>query len=664
MNLRALAGAAFAASLSIVIPNTALADPAPLEAFAALPQLAGPQLSPDGRHFAVIQPHAGRPAVLVYSVGASTPPAVCDAPDGIVDYVLWGNDNRLLITVSINTRNNVASKLYTFRRVIAVDANCANAVVLFADAPNSNLFLDGPQLLDRDLADPGFAFMAMMGDTRVRDNRHRASATASQAMVAGGNLYLNVYRVNLANGDYELVEPGSVYTTEWYMDGHGKIVARVDQYKNDLKLHVKVLHDGTWLDLAVFDASRGREADVQGLSLDGSSLVIRTRSENRTQALYPLDMSTGKLGPALLKNPDYDVDYAIADAYSHRIVGGAYVTDKTEYVYFDPDRQKLQQVLEKSFPASEVTLSSSDRGGAAYIVSVSDAQAPAGYYYFERGTMRAAAVGSSRPNLAGQPMGTMKPYQYTARDGTVIHGYLTTPSGREARNLPAVVMPHGGPEARDQLGFDWWAQFLVSRGYAVFQPNYRGSTGYGGKFMEAGRGGWGLVMQDDVTDGVKKLVVDGVIDPRRVCIVGASYGGYAALAGAAFTPDLYACAVAVAPVSDLGRFLDRVRRDYGDISEVTAVWQDRFGNDRKKMDAASPALHADAVRIPVLLMHGRDDTTVPIEQSLAMESALKSAGKTVQFVRLDGDDHYLNFAATRLQVLTEIDRFLARYLGH
>ena len=283
------------------------------------------------------------------------------------------------------------------------------------------------------------------------------------------------------------------------------------------------------------------------------------------------------------------------------------------------------------------------------IVAVQGPRQPPVYYFLDRVKHEATEILSAYPELTATDLGEMKPYPYVARDGQRIPAYLTLPPGKPAKNLPTVIMPHGGPDARDVMGFDWWAQFLANRGYAVLQPNYRGSKGYGRKFTEAGLHQWGLGMQNDITDGVKKLIADGITDPKRICIVGASYGGYAALAGAAFTPDLYACAMSFAGVSDLNEFLFAQRSDTGEYSQSVSFWTSRIGSDwddSKKLQDTSPALHAEQVKCPVLLMHGEGDTTVRIKQSELMYDALKAAHKDVEFIRFSGEDHYLNFADT------------------
>jgi dipeptidyl aminopeptidase/acylaminoacyl peptidase len=236
------------------------------------------------------------------------------------------------------------------------------------------------------------------------------------------------------------------------------------------------------------------------------------------------------------------------------------------------------------------------------------------------------------------------------------------PPGRDPKGLPLVVLPHGGPASRDTPGFDWWAQALASRGYAVLQPNFRGSDGFGRGFREAGYGQWGRKMQTDLSDGVRYLAGQGTIDPARVCIVGASYGGYAALAGATLDTGVYRCAAAVAGVSDLKRMLAS-QPDYGRTS-TTRYWS-RFmgveGRNDPQLTALSPVAFADRVTIPILLVHGLDDTVVRYEQSEMMAKALRRAGKPVEFITLAGEDHWLSRGATRLQMLEAVAAFLEKH---
>jgi dipeptidyl aminopeptidase/acylaminoacyl peptidase len=261
-------------------------------------------------------------------------------------------------------------------------------------------------------------------------------------------------------------------------------------------------------------------------------------------------------------------------------------------------------------------------------------------------------------------LGDVKGISYKARDGTEIPAFLTMPPTKSAAPLPLVVLPHGGPQARDYLKFDWLVQFLASRGYVVLQPQFRGSTGFGDAFREAGYRQWGGLMQDDITDGVRAMIDQGIADAHRICIVGASYGGYAALAGAAFTPDLYSCAVSISGVSDLPALMRESVPIYGGaLSTSLSDWKMRIGapND-SALTAKSPINSVRTIKIPVLIVYGTGDGVVPNEQSERMARALKSAGKSVTVSVLQGEDHWLSRTETRMQVLKDLDAFLGKHL--
>jgi dipeptidyl aminopeptidase/acylaminoacyl peptidase len=237
------------------------------------------------------------------------------------------------------------------------------------------------------------------------------------------------------------------------------------------------------------------------------------------------------------------------------------------------------------------------------------------------------------------------------------------PPGLEPKGLPLVVFPHGGPYARDTADFDWWAQFMATRGYAVLQPQFRGSWGFGADLYRAGHKQWGRGMQDDITAGVQDLVRKGIADPKRICIVGASYGGYAALAGVAFTPDLYACAVSVNGISDIPQMAGFIRERGGDDSPAYRSWQDLIGNPGDQdIIAFSPSRAVESIKAPILLIHAANDTRVPPSQSRIFADLLRRKGKDVELIELPGEDHWLSTGQSRLAVLEALDRFLKAHL--
>jgi dipeptidyl aminopeptidase/acylaminoacyl peptidase len=642
----------------------------PPEAFGQLPSLSGPKLSPDGTHLLVIQSFEGRPILAVYTIGApaGTKPVALPSPDWIIADAGWIKNDRIIMYLTkdkaLGFQYEDAKQLQSWGRVITISATGDDDVVPFRHNPNFGNNVGIAAVDDVDLADPDSMFIPFYVRT---DNL--SPADEAQGLKGGStpynNFQLDMFRVNARTGDAQIFESGSASTTQWFMDGNGHVVARVDQTASPQVDQLKALSNGNWHDLGSYDASRGGGAHILGLTDDGKSLVRVDRS-GAADALVALDLAKGTETP-LFSNPTHDVSEPIRDEWTGRVVGARYEDDALQSVYFDPQRMALQRGIAQAFPNLTATAVSSDVARDRVIVGAESPRQPLTYYYLDRTTHQATAIGSTYPALSAADLGEMKPYPYAARDGLAIHAYLTLPPGRTAKNLPVVVMPHGGPDSRNSIGFDWWAQFMANRGYAVLQPNFRGSSGYGAKFTKAGLHQWGLKMQEDITDGVKKMIADGIADPKRVCIVGASYGGYAALAGATFTPDLYACAVSFAGVSDLPGMLLSERTRNGNESVVTAFWKSRIGDsidDAVQLAATSPAGHASRVKCPILLLHGDGDTTVPISQSETEEAALKAAGKSVRFVRLEGDDHYLRLAATRVQVLKEVEAFLAANIGN
>jgi dipeptidyl aminopeptidase/acylaminoacyl peptidase len=357
-----------------------------------------------------------------------------------------------------------------------------------------------------------------------------------------------------------------------------------------------------------------------------------------------------------------DFSRAIEDPVTHRIIGGENVGAAVNYRFFDPADQAVWSGIAKAYPGEVVRLVSWSDDRQRIVVRVDGPSDGVSFGLIDLKTGAVRKIGDAYKGLAAEDISPVKTITYSAADGLAIPAYLTLPRGRAPKDLPLIVLPHGGPAVRDDPGFDWWSQALAARGYVVLQPQFRGSAGLGWDHLAAGFGQWGRKMQTDLSDGVRFLVKEGIVDPRRVCIVGASYGGYAALAGAAFDPGVYRCAASIAGPADLRRMLawTKEREGRGD-SNVLRYW-DRFMGASNPSDpvleAISPAAHADKIDIPILLIHGKDDTVVDYQQSRLMATALKAAGKSVEFVTLDGEDHWLSREATRIRMLQSLVAFL------
>lgn len=638
----------------------------PVEAFGDLPFLSQPQLSPDGKHFAGIQSLDGKPAAVIYTIGQPGPPQVFASSNWIVSHVTWAKNDRLIMfTKTVRSLPlGYNPDLYTWYRALSLEVGTQNWVQLF-DRNNDSVGMNTSTalVLDKFMDNPDSILMPLW--TREKNERFDNDVTAGM-MGSNNNFRFSLYRVDVRTGRAVVIEDGSPRGAYWLTDGEGGIVGRVDTTVTPLVDHLYLNNDGSFRNVRNFDGRPDSGLNIIGLTYDGKSLAVAAVNAAGRDYFRRMDRATGADGDALVSDDAYDVAGGLYDDWTGRLVGAIFLRDRPDYVYFDPALRDLQTGIEQAFPGQNARAVSTTRDGGTAIVTTESPTQPRTYYFLNRATHQASRIVSEYPNLSAADLGEMKPYPYKARDGLDIPAYITLPPKKTAKMLPLVVMPHGGPDSRDYIHFDWWAQFLANRGYAVFQPNYRGSDGYGYAFNSAGFHQWGLKMQDDITDGVKKLIADGIVDPKRVCIVGASYGGYAALAGATFTPEMYACAVSIAGVSHLRRMLQMEERMYGKNSGTVAFWAKRIGTeseDGERIDATSPALHADRVQAPVLLMHGRKDTTVLYDQTELELEALQRAGKQVELVTFDADDHYLTLPETRITMLRSLETFLAKHIG-
>lgn len=464
-------------------------------------------------------------------------------------------------------------------------------------------------------------------------------------------------KVDLESKAETLYREGGPAARRWALDDDGSVVAEEDYVGAAHRWSIQVLHG----DQTVQTVSGVAALDVPqliGLSADGSAAIV-AMIEDGSAVYRQLALKDGTWGADLV--PEAALETPLFGAGSERMIGTSSNVDEQHYRFIDPTLQANWAWVERKFWKQRVEYKGSSADHSRIVLSALGPRVGYGFYLADLKEHLVHEIGKVYAGV--DQTAEVRAIQYPAADGLVIPAYLTLPPGRPERNLPIVVMPHGGPQARDVAHFDWWAQALASQGYAVLQPNYRGSD-LGRAWTEKGYGEWGRKMQSDVSDGLRYLAKEGIVDAQRACIVGASYGGYAALAGATLEAGTYRCAVAVAGVSDLSNMLRWVRSGAGADSEIHRYW-DRFmgatDTSDKRLDEISPLKHAGMVTAPVMLIHGKEDTVVPYEQSVEMEKALKRAGKQVEFVSLDKEDHHLSRSETRLQMLTTSVAFLKKY---
>ncbi len=661
---------------ALAAASSAFAQPAgdPAEAYGRLPALSSVSISPDGRMLILIEGEgdAGRVSIHRIEDDAFPQVRVLNAPaGGSIRGADFADDRYALVTISqtfdpsqITDRGGYVGRIR--------GGGISTGTRQRADAVDSSEFV---RQLTVNIATGETAFML----SNARHAVYRSSLGAVSAPIVNdegfGRIFsvdygadvpvAAVYRVNLSNGLGEVVYRGARDTWQVCLDAEGRPYARAD-YDEDAH---------RWTFYAVDGRSARRVASgVVASNEEWNIPTLRCRIHGRPEhvvavsgyeqgadrnSVQELDLNTGTFSP-LRANDTYDLD-VVRDPYSREVIGFGWTGADGDVIEFiDAELSEIQRQISERFHGGPHAIQGWDRGRNRFIVSAETPGGPA-TFLFERAPGRLRLIGHQYPELAQTDVPQRQSITYRARDGVRIPAFLTLPPDVEARGLPLVVMPHGGPHAQNQRGFDWWAGFMASRGYAVLEPDFRGSTGYGRAWQEAGHGNWGNgVMQHDVTDGVRAMIASGMADADRVCIVGASYGGYAALAGAAFTPDLYACAVSVAGVSDMRRMFLRELQVAGADSMTSRFWSESMGRENFERD--SPAQHVQNIQMPVLLIHGADDTVVPFNQSTWMERRMREAGKDVRLVELRGDDHWLSDASTRTQMLREIDAFLGQHL--
>ena len=470
----------------------------------------------------------------------------------------------------------------------------------------------------------------------------------------------DAYQVNVNTGELRLVaaNPGDVMT--WVTDHNGKVRAALATDGVDQIFLYRETENEPFK--PVIKTNFKESFEPLAFTYDNKKIYANSNIGRDKSAVVVVDPNTGKEEKVIYENPDVDVyNIMLSDKYK-KLVAVSYVTDKLHYVFFDEKTKRMFADFDKQFPGLETRITSQNKEEDMFILrTFSDKTRGAYYLYYTKGkkVKNLAAVSSW---LDEGNMAEMRPVEYRSRDGLTIHGYLTLPKGLEPKDLPIVVIPHGGPWARDYWSYDPEAQFLANRGYGVLQINYRGSTGYGRSFWEAGFKEWGKAMQDDITDGVQWLIAQGVADPTRIAIYGASYGGYAALAGVTFTPNLYACGVSYVGPSNLFTLLASfppyweplLKQMYEQVGDPIA--------DKKLLEEVSPLFHVEEIKVPLLIAQGANDPRVKQQESDQIVAALKERNLPVEYLLKEDEGHGFVKEENRFDFYRKLESFLEKHL--
>jgi acetyl esterase/lipase len=635
----------FAPSSIAAAAGEAAHAPPPLALYGQLPSLQGPVISPSGDRFAYILREDHRPSIQVFDLASQKPLAAASLGDAKVRELRWYDDNRLLILYSA-----------TSYPPFGVFGPRGEWFMLGTwNVATNHMRMIRMRDADHETMD------AVTGSMDVRVVKGHPKLFVSGTYLSGNEFFPGLFEIDLRRDETRLIAEGATLGSEWAVDAQGRITASLDYHVTgsaegqwDLRLR-----RGEWLRQAASGKAVYESPYIVGFSYDDKSLLVAFDSPDGW-IWKPLRLSDDAWGAPLgAGKMFYDV---IRDRLTGQVIGGLENPLSPRQVFFDPALQLRWSAIMGAYSGDRVDLVSYSDDFGKFMIRVFGPQDGYRYVLIDWRTSDSYPLGDIYPGLS--TFATVRPIQYQAADGLPLKGFLTLPPGRPAKDLSLIVMPHGGPAATDDGGFDWWAQALASRGYAVLQVNYRGSDTTPA-LLRAGYGEWGRKMQTDLSDGVSYLIARGIAQPKRVCIVGASYGGYAALAGVTLQTGIYRCAVSVAGVADLAAFLHWTsNRMSTSRNEFTRYW-DRFlgvtGPDDPRLEAISPIDHVAAVTVPVLLLHGRDDTVVPYAQSQEMAQALQRAGKSVQLVSLPHEDHWLSHSATREQMLEEVVSFLEQH---
>ena len=615
--------------LAILPVSSALAAMPPLlpmEEFFRNPDSAGFSISPDGTYLAFAKPWEHRMNVYVREIATGHEKRITSATERDIAGFFWkGNDKIVYVQDS---------------------GGDENFHVYITDIKGSEA---------RDLTPFEKVRAGIVDD--LEDDPHHMLVNMNKRNPE----VFDVFRCDINTGELTQIaeNPGNIIG--WMTDHDGKLRAAIQTNGVDESFLYRTTEDEEFRTLITTNFKETFSPVM--FAYDNKLMYVASNLSQDKVAIYKFDPEKNETLDLIFLHDEVDAGSLLHSKKRKIITAITYTTDKRHYKFFDSDREELQKTLDEFFPNYEAVISDMDDDERRIIVRTYSDRTRGAYYLFDRKDNSISKLAELSPWLKEEQMAPMKAIEFKARDGLLIHGYLTLPNGIESKDLPLVVIPHGGPSARDVWGFDSESQFLANRGIAVLNVNFRGSTGYGKSFWQAGFKQWGRKMQDDVTDGVLWAVEQGIADKSRLAIYGGSYGGYAALAGATFTPDLYACAVSYVGPSNIFTLLETIPPYWKPLIEMEYEEIGDPVKDKDLLTEISPVFHAENIRIPLFVAQGANDPRVNKAESDQIVEAVKKAGKDVVYMVKDNEGHGFHNEENRFDFYRTMEEFFRKHLG-
>ncbi|PCI63370.1 MAG: hypothetical protein COB37_05265 [Kordiimonadales bacterium] len=623
--------------------KTGKAKQIPLEYFAQLPNLDGAKLSPNGSKIAYLISQEGRQHLYVQELSNNKTIAVPPLNNTEIDTFYWANADTILLLLSTESSRFRGSRAVRETKLLTFNIKTHERIWLAK--PDIHKTKSGvgqrpsqhEKIIDLLPDEPDFILLELDFelDTRVA-----------------------LYKVNVRTGKRSLVQYDRWGIQNWYTDQSHQVRFGYGYTRKGKREAVFKDHAGKWIDVKDLDWSR--KYSFHAFTERNDVAYVSGITEHGTAGIFTLDLISGEILETIFARKHVDFDDLVQHPVTRQIVGVSYhEKGLKKHQYFSKELATIQQSLEVKIPEVKIQIASKAKDKPLYLIAARNSQIPGLYFLYDAENKTLTYLDSSKPGIAAKDMAAVKPVNIAARDGTPLPSILTIPQNyNRGDRFPSVILPHGGPQGKDTAHWDEWAQFLANRGYIVLQPNFRGSSGFGYAFEHAGKNQWGGLMQDDLTDATKWLISEGYADPDKVCVMGASYGGYAALMGVIKEPGLYKCAIAINGVVNLPglKKTDRIRTIGG------SNWTKSMGLEGVEDKGVSPYHRFEEINVPVLLIAAKDDTRISYKQSRNMHRKLKKQHLST-YVQIEDGGHYLNTEKSHVVILTEVEKFLAKHIG-